>query len=637
MEKEGVLKRDGLNLFMIFVGMIFLAGLCWIADAAIGDEYSTADGWNKTYDYSDQQDYMESIAIDSDDNVYAVGYGSDTVAKTVHEYMIIKKYDSSGDEDTTNWDKVSSQDSYAYGVAVDSDDNVYVVGTYVQDNDDWDWWIRKFDSSGDEDATWNKTFYSEGWAEAYAIAIDSDDNVYVGGFGYNLVSGSSEEDWWIKKFSSDGTEDTANWNKSFNANDGWDQINFLAIDSAGNVYAVGQAVNIVTGTSNYDWWVKKFDSSGTEDTANWNKSFNSNGTNNDYLYAIDIDSDDNVYIGGVGRKVAPGSNSDDWWIKKFNPAGTEDVTYWNKTVDGGGSSDQLKVLVIDDDDNVYAAGYGHDIVSATSWRDWWIKKFNSSGTEDTTNWNWTFDYGHSSIPNFGDHISSMAFDSYGNLFVGGVLDNKGGGTDYDWGLKKLDATQVPYFRNFGGDTTNFSVEPDLSDVANPVLHTVGKAKIKWNSASVNVIDKDFDADVAIDHDGSGGFISLDISSLGAAFNTSANITIYNVDCADFRIYHTPQHVTSYYQMGRVGTIVATEENSTHLEGSGNSSVVGGDSEPYAQNINCAASTLTYTALHFDGTGGGGEPVSVPEFSDLAFLLAVLIVVGGFLAIKKQKD
>ena len=38
-------------------------------------------------------------------------------------------------------------------------------------------------------------------------------------------------------------------------------------------------------------------------------------------------------------------------------------------------------LAIDSSGNVYAAGSGENIVGASNGRDWWIKEFNPDGTE----------------------------------------------------------------------------------------------------------------------------------------------------------------------------------------------------------------------------------------------------------------
>ena len=66
--------------------------------------------------------------------------------------------------------------------------------------------------------------------------------------------------------------------------------------------------------SGYDWWIKKFDANGNEDTINWNKKLNSVY---DYAYSIAIDINNNIYVAGCGVNLVNLSSGYDWWIKKF--------------------------------------------------------------------------------------------------------------------------------------------------------------------------------------------------------------------------------------------------------------------------------------------------------------------------------
>ena len=114
----------------------------------------------------------------------------------------------------------------------------------------------------------NKKFQGNGSNDTvYSVTMDSSDNFYVAGYGLNLVSGSSGEDWWIKKFTLSGIEDNAGWNKTINGN-GTDDIAYeCAVDSINNVYVVGYMHN---GTD-LDMCIKKFNSNGTEIISGWNK------------------------------------------------------------------------------------------------------------------------------------------------------------------------------------------------------------------------------------------------------------------------------------------------------------------------------------------------------------------------------
>ncbi|MBI5332653.1 MAG: PGF-pre-PGF domain-containing protein, partial [Candidatus Aenigmarchaeota archaeon] len=255
-----------------------------------------------------------------------------------------------------------------------------------------DWWIKKFNAtSGIEDtASWNKTFSSAGsdfsYNYAYSVAIDSSDNVYVTGVGYGLITGTSNFDWWIKKFNSTGSEDTINWNKTFaGALNCGEKAYSIAVDSFDNVYAAACGYNIASASSNYDWWIKKFTSTGVEDIVSWNKTVNSAknsaGGDADNAYSILI-NDSNVYVVGAGTNLTGLSTNYDWWIKKFNLDGSENTTDWNKTFTSPGNNiENPYSIIIDSSRNVYVAGYGKHLNTSSSGDDWWIKKFNISSGE----------------------------------------------------------------------------------------------------------------------------------------------------------------------------------------------------------------------------------------------------------------
>jgi hypothetical protein len=90
------------------------------------------------------------------------------------------------------------------------------------------------------------------------VAVDTNGNVYVVGYGTNIASSSSGNDWWIKKFSSSGVEDTSNWDKRIDGNSGEDFAYSVAVGSEGSAYVGGYGSNLVSSTSGSDWWVKKF-------------------------------------------------------------------------------------------------------------------------------------------------------------------------------------------------------------------------------------------------------------------------------------------------------------------------------------------------------------------------------------------
>ncbi len=317
-----------------------------------------------------------------------------------------------GSEDTVHWNKYfdgNAGNDAALSAACDTDGNLYVVGfgtNLISNMSSEDWWIKKFDANGNEDTIhWNKKIHGGGTSfpkdRAQAVAVDSDGSVYVAGYGSSLVGTNTQEDWWIKKFDSDGNEDTTNWNKKIGTSLS-DRANAIALDGDGNVYVAGTADNFMV-------WIKKFDPDGNEDTAHWNKAIS------DFLVSsMAMDQDGNVVVAGCG----PGAASYDWLIKKFSADGVEDTANWNKLVDTS-IMDMSSYVAVDSSGNVFVAGSVYNLISAASGSesisDWLIKKYTSAGVEDTTNWNKGFDgVGNDDFP------YSAAVDAKGNVFVVGA-------------------------------------------------------------------------------------------------------------------------------------------------------------------------------------------------------------------------
>ena len=180
---------------------------------------------------------------------------------------------------------------------------------------DYQWWIKKFDPYGNEVMTnWDKRITvgteADGVMEDFApvtVVTDSNNNVYVSGWVWNGVG--SFFDWMIKKYDSNGNEITANWNKIFPGNGFWDFPTGMAVDSSNNIYVIGAYHNdpLMEGKEDVDWWIKKFDADGNEDMTNWNKIFDGGFNYIDAPMAVAVDSSDNVYVAGVFADAPAGT------------------------------------------------------------------------------------------------------------------------------------------------------------------------------------------------------------------------------------------------------------------------------------------------------------------------------------------
>ncbi|MDY6934616.1 MAG: SBBP repeat-containing protein, partial [Spirochaetota bacterium] len=393
--------------------------------------------WNKQIDddtNENSNDFARSVTTDVDGNVYVVGSANNCD-------WWIKKFDTDGNEDTMNWDKRfdgTGGDDAVNSIAVDPDGNVYIVGygsNLVGEASGLDLWVKRFDSNGIEDTVnWDKRFDGTGGDDAVnSVAVDPDGNVYVGGYGSNLVGDASGLDLWIKRFDSNGIEDTVNWDKRFDGIGGDDAVNSIAVDPDGNVYVVGYGSNLVGEASGLDLWIKKFDSDGNEDMINWDMMFDGNNSNDEVSSAA-VDSEGSVYIVGYGNNLVQESSGEDWWIKKFDSEGKEDTIGWNMMIDGNEGDDTAYSVVVDSGDNVYVAGYGSDLVNQISSLDLWIKRYDRNGVEDITNWRDRWYDGNGSD----DVVNSIAIDIEGNVYIVGFGVNLVNELSAeDWWIKKF--------------------------------------------------------------------------------------------------------------------------------------------------------------------------------------------------------
>ncbi len=425
--------------------------------------HENTSAWNLTFDGTEDYDYDKArgVAVDSSDNVFVVGYAVDLNSSNSGFDWWVKKFSSGGVEDTTSWNKTFTSGGYghdyAHSVVVDSDDNVTVVGLW----DETYWWIQKFDSSGVR--LWNYTFNAGGSFSNQRfvdVAVDSDDNVYVAGDRYN----GSDYGWWVKKFSSGGVEDTTSWNKTIYGGDIDDcKARSVAVDSDDNVYVAGYTVFLSPVDTRYDWWVKKFSSGGVEDTVDWNKTFTSPnlGSNSeDYAYSVSIDRDDNVFVVGVGDNMISSSSGDDWWVKKFSSGGVEDTVGWNRSFGVTGNDVPYSVFA-DVSGNVYVVGTIY-----TSY-DGWVKKFLSNGSEDLQDWNGSYG-GVGGGEGFMSVVVDSFGDVYvvGYMFIS-QSGGEPVYFDYDWWVKKFEYVRSSFTTNhapvLSGETpTNESIDVSIS-------------------------------------------------------------------------------------------------------------------------------------------------------------------------------
>jgi len=280
-------------------------------------------------------DIAYSLAVDTSGNVYVTGYSSGGPS---YDYATIK-YNPAGD---TLWVRryggLAIDNDYAYALAIDTSGNVYVTGSSGSLSD---YATIKYAPNGD--TTWVRRYNGPGnsFDVAYALAVDDSGNVYV--TGQSFGSGSSF-DYATIKYASNGD---ATWVRRYNGpGNGNDYAYALAVDTSGNVYVTGSDNDgIGAGT---DYATFKYAPSGD---SLWVRRYNGPGNDNDYAYALAVDTSGNVCV--TGYSIGSGSSAD-YVTVKYKPNGD---TTWVRRYNGPGNlDDQGRALAVDDNGNVYVTG-----------------------------------------------------------------------------------------------------------------------------------------------------------------------------------------------------------------------------------------------------------------------------------------
>jgi hypothetical protein len=187
------------------------------------DSSGTAQ-WMEGLSGGGADDGGRAVVVDSSGNIIVAGSYGALVSSTNYAYALLVKYDSSGTQlyKKRFTDTTAQRETYFSGVALDSSGNIYCCGTaeYNAASGSDIIILSKFDSSAN--LLWTKGLYNTNvntFPEGWGVAVDSDDMVYILGTAPNF----SPDRIIIAKYDSSGT---LQWQK-FIAVSGYDLANTL--------------------------------------------------------------------------------------------------------------------------------------------------------------------------------------------------------------------------------------------------------------------------------------------------------------------------------------------------------------------------------------------------------------------------
>lgn len=428
---------------------------------------------------------FNSITVDTNGNIYAVGYQSGMESYTYGngvsvagsysgKNVILVKYNSFG---TALWARSVTSgtgDSIFNSVVVDALGNIYatgyqfgtgncaygvgvnVAGTHSCENIV----IVKYNSLGN--AQWARSISSFGtsYSEFKSVAVDVLGNIYAVGhqngngsynYGSNIsVDGSSSyTNAVLVKYNSLGT---TLWAKSITTGTGYSRFQSIAVDASGNIYAAGYQAGpgkytygtdvSVAGTSSGNVVLVKYNTSGT---ALWAKSITA-GTDSSIYTSVAVDASGNIYAAGcqggtgsctygVGVSVAGSYSDENVVLVKYNSSGN---ALWARSVTTGNHRSIFYSVDVDASGNIYAAGaqfgtgnytYGSGVSVAGSYLGYFnavLVKYNSLGT---ALWAKTVTTGTST-----SEFLSVKIDASGNIYSAGSQSGDGSYPSHTYGV-----------------------------------------------------------------------------------------------------------------------------------------------------------------------------------------------------------
>lgn len=382
-------------------GNVYITGRCGVEPnlAPTGDictvKYSAAgeEQWTVRYNGpQDVADFGRAVAVDGAGNVVVTG--------STFRYFVTMKYTPEGERQWLSKYQHPASNGRVVDMAIDSDNNIIIIGESQGDGTGLDYATVKYNSAGTELWAMRHNGTASSSDNPKALVLDADDNIYVTGYTSEMGSGV---DYTTLKYDANGQERwTANYT-SFGEN--IDIPVGMTVDSDANVYVTGESrdpdeiVTVKYTDQGEEKWVNHYDP--------LNDEF-------DKPVGIGAGSHDNIYVAGYGRSS---DTSDDYVLIKYTPKGEE---VWVDRFHGEIGISRVNDMVADTDGNIYVTGETN-LYQTTG--DYLTLKFDSEGD---LQWYAIYD----GPANAQDEAVAIDTDRMGNVYVTGKSSGQDTGIDY---------------------------------------------------------------------------------------------------------------------------------------------------------------------------------------------------------------
>ena len=313
-------------------------------------------------------DVVHSLAIQADGKI-VVGGQFTSINSTPSNY--IARLNADGTTDTTFSRDIGTGFSGSVrivrAIAIQADGKIVVGGNFTSINGTPSNHIARLNADGTPDSSFNSQFVTGFNHGVYAVAIQTDGKIVVGGQFTSINSTPSNH---IARLNADGSPDTTfitQIGTGFNAS-----VWSLAIQTDGKIVVGGSFASINRTPSNH---IARLNADGTPDT-----SFSTQiGTGFDYsVYGLAIQTDGKIVVGGQFISI---NSTPSIHIARLNPDGTPDTDYSSNTGSGLDSWVSLSALALQSTGEAVVGGAFTQVNRVTSNH---IARFLNTGLSPST-------------------------------------------------------------------------------------------------------------------------------------------------------------------------------------------------------------------------------------------------------------
>jgi hypothetical protein len=321
--------------------------------------------------------------------------------------------------DGTTWQFGSSAYDTNAALTVGADGSVYVVGWTPgalpgqTSAGSYDAFVKKYDATGEE--AWTRQFGTTGADQAYGVAVDANDNVFVVGSVAVALPGQAAvggQDAFLRRYDSAGTE---LWTRQFGTTSD-DSAKAVDVDSEGSAFVVGSTYGTmgITSLGGADAFVRRYSPTGT---VVWTSQWGTASVDDASKVKVANGNVDIVgYTGGKLDGETSAGGTSDVYVRRY---GASSALQWTEQF-GTSQADIANGVVSDADGNVYAVGHTTGAFagqtnagaggSPDKLYDAFLTKLSSTGSVA-----WTRQFGTAAY----DEASAVTLDKSGSIYVVG--------------------------------------------------------------------------------------------------------------------------------------------------------------------------------------------------------------------------